>query len=245
MNIDLNADLGEGMDDAAILPFLSSANVACGMHAGSPRVMDETVALSLARDVRVGAHPSYADRDNFGRTELQLPAAEVRALVLYQLGALNAVVRARGGKLTHVKAHGALYNQAARDAALARTIALSVKDFDPRLVVVGLAGSLQISEARAAGLRAAGEAFADRRYLPGGALMPRTQPGAVLHEPSAAAEQALHIVQDGYVIASDGSRLPVQAETLCMHGDTPGAVAIAQAVRAALTSAGVTISALR
>ena len=242
--IDLNADLGEGLDDALLLPFLSSANVACGLHAGGPAIMDRTVVLALERGVRVGAHPGYPDREHFGRTEMQLAPNELRSIVLYQLGALDALVRARGATLAHVKAHGALYNSAARERALARTFAQAVREFRADITIVGLAGSVQLEEARAAGLPAAGEAFADRRYLPDGSLMPRAKPGSVLHDPAEAAEQALRIVQDGSVIASDGSRLAVEAQTLCLHGDTPGADRIAGAVRQALERAGVKIAPL-
>ena len=244
MKIDLNADVGEGMDDAALLPLLSSANVACGLHAGSPAIMDRTVALALSMRVRVGAHPGYPDRENFGRTDLRLPDDEVRALVLYQVGALDAFVRAHGGALLHVKAHGALYNRAARDAHLARAVAEGVRAYRADLILVGLAGSLQLEAARAAGLRAAGEAFADRRYLPDGSLLPRSQPGAVLHDPTEAAEQALRIVRDGQAIAADGSRVRIDAQTLCLHGDTEGAPLIARAVRERLEAAGVTIASL-
>ncbi len=242
--MDLNADLGEGMDDGPILPFLTSANVACGLHAGGPTTMDRTVAQALARGVRIGAHPGYPDRESFGRTAMDLPLEEIRALVLYQVGALDAFVRARGGRLAHVKAHGALYNRAAKDAPLARAIAEAVRAYRGDLVLVGLAGSPQLSEARALGLRAAGEAFADRRYLPDGSLMPRSEPGSVLHEPAAAAEQALRIARDGFVVAADGSRLRVDAETLCLHGDTAGAVEMARAVRERLESGGVGIAPL-
>ncbi len=242
--IDLNADLGEGLDDALLLPFLSSANVACGLHAGGPAIMDRTVVLALERGVRVGAHPGYPDSEHFGRTEMQLAPSELRSIVLYQLGALDALVRARGATLAHVKAHGALYNSAARERALARTFAQAVREFRADITIVGLAGSVQLEEARAAGLPASGEAFADRRYLPDGSLMPRAKPGSVLHDPAEAAEQALRIVQDGAVIASDGSRLAVEAQTLCLHGDTPGANRIAGAVRQALERAGVKIAPL-
>jgi UPF0271 protein len=241
MNIDLNADVGEGMDDSALMPLLTSANVACGLHAGSPALMDLTVTVAHARGVRVGAHPGYADRANFGRTDVSLPDDEVRALVLYQVAALNGIARARAVRLTHVKAHGALYNRAAKDRRLARAIAEAVRDFDPRLRLVGLAGSVQLEEARAAGLRPVGEAFADRRYLADGSLMPRSQPGSVLRDPKDAAEQALGIARDHHVVASDGSRLRIDAETLCLHGDTEGAVAIARAVRATLEGAGIAL----
>jgi UPF0271 protein len=242
--MDLNADLGEGMDDGPILPFLTSANVACGLHAGGPLTMERTVAQALSRGVKVGAHPGYPDRENFGRTAMDLPLEEVRALILYQVGALDGFVRARGGHLSHVKTHGALYNRAARDPQLARAIAEAVRAYRGDLVLVGLANSVQLSEARDAGLRAAGEAFADRRYLPDGSLMPRSQPGAVLHDADEAAEQALRIAREGSVVAADGSRVRIDAETLCLHGDTPGAVKIASAVRERLESAGVGISPL-
>lgn len=243
MKIDLNADVGEGMDDAALLPFLTSANVACGLHAGGPAVMDRTVALALERGVGIGAHPGYPDRENFGRTNMDLPPDELRAVILYQLGALDALVRARGGMLRHVKAHGALYNRAAKDPALARSFAEAVRAFRAGLLVVGLAGSAQLEAARAAGLPAAGEAFADRRYLPDGSLMPRSQPGAVLHNPAEAAAQALQIARERSVTAAGGARVALEAQTLCLHGDTPGAVEIARAVRSALEAAGIEITA--
>jgi UPF0271 protein len=232
MNIDLNADLGEGMDDAAILPYLTSANVACGQHAGSPALMDRTIQLALANDVRIGAHPGYADREHFGRTNLDLPEEELKALVLYQLGALDALVKARGAKLVHVKAHGALYNQAAGDPKLAKAFAEAVHLFDPSLVLVGLAGGRQLDAAKALKLQTAAEAFADRLYAEDGSLVPRTQPGAVLHDPRDAAAQAVRLARSG------------RAQTICLHGDTPGAEAIARAVREALEQAGVTIVAL-
>jgi UPF0271 protein len=232
MKIDLNADLGEGMDDAAILPLLTSANVACAQHAGSPALMDRTVRLALENGVRIGAHPGYSDRENFGRTNQSLPEDELKALVLYQLGALGAVARARGAKLVHVKAHGALYNQAAKDAQLARAFAEAVATYDRSLVLVGLAGGAQLDAARAVGLRAAAEAFADRLYADDGTLVPRTQPGAVLHDPKDAAAQAVKLARSG------------RAQTICLHGDTPGAALIAKAVRAALEAEGIQIAPL-
>jgi len=244
MSIDINADVGEGCDDEALLPFLTSANVACGMHAGTPGLMDRTVALALERGVRVGAHPGYADRANFGRLDVDLPLEEVEDLVLYQIGALDGFVRARGGRLAHVKPHGALYNRAAKEPALARAIARGVRRFRADLVLVGLAGSQLVAAAQEEGLPAAGEAFADRRYLPDGALMPRKQAGSLLSDPAEAAEQAIHIARDGFVMADGGSRVTVAARTLCLHGDTPGAARIAQAVRQALESEGIQIAPL-
>src|SRR5581483_1893356 len=168
--MDLNADVGEGMDDGPLLPFLTSASIACGLHAGSPLIMDRVVSLALSRRVQVGAHPGYADRENFGRAAVDLSPDEVRALVLYQVAALDGFVRAHGGRLAHVKAHGALYNRAARDLTVATAIAEAVRAYGGDLIVVGLAGSVQLGAARLAGLRAAGEAFADRRYLPDATL---------------------------------------------------------------------------
>ncbi|HWE23126.1 MAG TPA: 5-oxoprolinase subunit PxpA [Myxococcales bacterium] len=244
MTIDLNADVGEGCDDESLLPFLTSANVACGLHAGGPAIMDRTVALALERGVRVGAHPGYDDRANFGRKEMDLPDDEVEDLVLYQIGALDGFVRSRGGQLVHVKAHGALYNRAARELPLARAVARAVRRYRKDLVLVGLAGSKLLAAAEEVGIPGAGEAFADRRYLSSGALMPRSQAGSVLTDPAEAAEQALHIARDGYVIASDGARLSVAARTLCLHGDTPGAPRIAAAVRERLEAARIRIAPL-
>jgi len=244
VSIDLNADVGEGCDDESLLPFLTSANVACGMHAGSPSLMDRTVALALERGVRVGAHPGYDDRANFGRRELDVPNDEVENLVLYQVAALDGFVRARGGRLSHVKAHGALYNRAAREIDLARAIARGIRRYRQDLVLVGLAGSRLLDAAEELGLSAAGEAFADRRYLPNGALMPRSQAGSVLTDPGAAAAQALQIARDGFVTASDGSRVAVAARTLCLHGDTPGAPRIAATVREQLERAGIAVAPL-
>jgi len=245
ITIDLNADVSEGMDDSAILPFLTSANVACGLHAGGPEVIDRTVAQALQRGVRVGAHPGYDDRANFGRLDVELSPAAASSLVLFQIGALDAFVRAHGGALVHVKPHGALYNRAARDIGLARAIADGVRRARADLVLVGLAGSLSLEAARSAGLPVAAEAFADRRYLPDGSLMPRKQAGSVLTDPADAAEQAVHIARDGYVVASDGSKLQVEAQTLCLHGDTPGAPRIARAVRERLEREGIRVVPLR
>ena len=244
MTIDLNADVGEGMDDGALLPFLTSVNVACGLHAGGPGIMDRTVALALERSLRVGAHPGYDDRENFGRLDVQLPFSEVTSLVLFQIGALEGFVRAHGGALVHVKPHGALYNRAARDLDLARAIVEGVRRARPDLVVVGLAGSHLVQAAASAGLPVAAEAFADRRYLSDGSLMPRKQTGSVLTDPADAAEQALHIARDGYVVTSTGEQLEVRARTLCLHGDTPGASLIARAVRERLENEGVRVAPL-
>ena len=244
MKIDLNADLGEGMNDQAILPFVTSANIACAMHAGDPEAMDRTVKLALDRGVQVGAHPGYADRQNFGRTHVQIRLEAVENLVLYQVGALDGFVRSHRGTLVHVKPHGALYNQAAEDLELARAIARGVRRFRPDLILVGLAGSKMIEAAKESGLPFASEAFADRRYRSDGKLVSRARPGAVLGTPEEAAAQALQIVKEGTAISEDGSRIPISADTLCLHGDTPGAEAIAFAIYRRLTSEGVRIAPL-
>ena len=244
MAIDLNADLGEGMDDAAIMPFLTSANIACAMHAGDPETMDQTVALALAHGLQIGAHPGYADRENFGRKPQRMSLSAIEALVLYQVSALEGIVRSRGGKLFYVKPHGALYNQAAEDLGLAGAIARGIQRLDPGLVLVGLAGSSLIEAARSAGLRVAEEAFADRRYLANGKLSPRSRAGSVLEDPGEAAAQALLIAKNGVVIAEDASRISLRADTICLHGDTPGARSIASAIRQKLELEGVAIAPL-
>ncbi len=242
MVIDLNADLGEGLTDAPLLPWLTSANVACGAHAGSIEIMDRTVALLLERGICIGAHPGYQDRENFGRLDVELSSMQVQRLITEQLTELDTIVQRRGGRLSHVKAHGALYNRAARDPVLARDIARAVRSYRGDLALFSLAGSAQLLAARDEGLRAIGEAFADRRYLPTGALVPRSQPRALLHDPDEAATQALRIVRDGFAIASDGTRVAVDAQTLCLHGDTPGAALIARAIRERLESAGIKVT---
>ncbi|HYH93117.1 MAG TPA: 5-oxoprolinase subunit PxpA [Candidatus Saccharimonadales bacterium] len=250
--MDLNADLGESFgawtlgDDERLVGSLSSANVACGMHAGDPSVMEATVALCAGAGVAVGAQPGYADLPGFGRRPMTLPPDEVTSLVRYQIGALEAFCRAHGVALQHVKPHGALYNQAAGDPRLARAIAAAVAGFSRSLLLFGLAASEAMAGAAAdAGLRFVPEAFADRRYLADGTLQPRSEAGSVIIDPAAAAAQAVSIVRDGVVTAVDGTRVEVRAESLCCHGDTPGAVAIARAVRTALEDAGVAIEAPR
>jgi UPF0271 protein len=242
--IDINADVGEGMADEEIFPYVTSANVACGFHAGDPSTMDQTVELALARGVHVGAHPGHADRANFGRVAVELPAEAIERLVLYQVAALDGFVRSRGARLSHVKPHGALYHQGSEFPDLARAIAEGVRRFDPSLVLVGAAGSLLLEAGLEAGLPVAGEGFADRRYRPDGTLVSRRDPGALLTDPEEAAEQAVHLARDGWAIASDGSRVAVRPETICLHGDTPGAPAIARRVRERLAAEGIAVAAL-
>lgn len=246
MKIDLNCDLGESFgrytlgNDAAIMPYITSANIACGFHAGDPGVMGATVRLAKQHGVAIGAHPGWPDLQGFGRRAMQLPPDEVEALVLYQIGALAAFAKAEGLALQHVKPHGALYNQAAAEIELAQAIAQGVKRFSPDLVLVGLAGSRLVEAGRALGLRVADEAFPDRAYNPDGTLKPRSEPGAVLDAPQQVAENALRLAREGVRIA--GLNLPV--ETLCLHGDHPGAVENARLVRDRLEKEGIEFSAL-
>lgn len=239
MWIDLNADVGEGLpDDDAILACVTSANVACGAHAGDPATIERTIALARRHGVAVGAHPGYPDRAGFGRHELGLAPSAIRTLVADQVALLAAAARDAGVPLRHVKAHGALYNRAAREAAVAEAVAAAVAGISRELVLVALAGSLAVDAGRAAGLTVAEEAFADRAYEPDGSLRSRSLPGAVLDEPMAAAAQALAISRGGVPLA-DGSMRSLHADTICVHGDLPGAAARAAAVREALAGAGI------
>ena len=247
--IDLNCDLGESFgawrmgDDAALLELVSSANIACGFHAGDPGIMQQTVALAVAGHVAIGAHVSLPDLQGFGRREMHVSADEVYAMTLYQLGALSAFCRAAGTRLAHVKPHGALYNMAARERTLADAIARAVLAFDPRLILFGLAGSALLDAGTALGLPVAAEAFADRRYRADGSLQPRGEAGAVIDDAATAAAQALGIVRDGTVIAAQGESASLHADTLCLHGDGAHAVQLARELRAALEHAGVRIAA--
>jgi UPF0271 protein len=248
--IDLNCDMGESFgrytlgDDAAMLNVVTSANVACGMHAGDPLVMQRTVAWAVQKGVAVGAHPGYPDLQGFGRRAMALPSAELEASVLYQIGALAGLVRAAGGVLTHVKPHGALYNVAARDREVADAIVRAVVAFDPALIVVTLPDAVLGDVARASGLCVAGEGFADRAYRADGSLVPRSESGAVIHDPAVATARAVRMVTQGDVEAITGEVIPLHIDTLCVHGDTPGAVEIAATLRATLEAAGVKIAPL-
>lgn len=249
--IDLNADVGESFgawhlgDDAGLMPFITSANVACGLHAGDPGTLWATISLARQYDVAVGAHPGYPDLAGFGRREMELSAREIEDMVLYQLGAAYAFARAASHELQHVKPHGALYNRAARDSIVAEAIVRAIAAFDQGLILVGLAGSLLVEVGRQVGLQVAQEAFADRAYEPDGTLRSRTLPGAVLSDTSAVVEQAIAIAMRGCVQSVDGATVAVRADTICLHGDTPGAVAHARAVRAGLEQAGVSLRPLR
>lgn len=245
--VDLNCDVGElpemladGTQEALMLQ-ITSANVACGGHAGDPRMMHETIEQALRANVAVGAHPGYEDRTNFGRLELSLSPDEIAASVHKQLLALAAIAEACGMRIGHVKPHGALYNQAARDPEIAKAIAAGVRRWRSDVVLVGLAGSRTLAEFSAAGFTVAAEAFADRRYEADGSLRPRKFRDALLSHPIEAAAQALRIVQQGNVVASDATVVALQADTICIHGDTPGAAKIAEAVHQALREAGITL----
>ena len=240
MRIDLNADLGEGMgDDAAMLDVVSSANVACGGHAGDAASMRAVCALAVERGVRIGAHVSYPDTAGFGRVEMDLDGDALLERLQAQLAGLTTAARGAGGRVTYVKPHGALYHRVARDPEHAEAVVTLARQAG--LAVVGLPGSLGLELAAAAGLTTVPEAFADRAYLPTGGLVPRTQPGAVLEDADRIADRMVSLVRDGTVIANDGGPVAVAARTICVHSDTPGAVAIAIAVRRALTAAGVEI----
>lgn len=241
-SVDLNADVGEGMDgDAELLAIVTSANIACGLHAGDADTMERTVEYCIANGAAIGAHPSFDDREGFGRREMNIPPDEVRELVLHQIETLAAIAQRAGARLSHVKAHGALYNQAARQANLARAISEAVRRFDRHLVLVGLAGSALIAQGEAAGLRVASEVFADRAYRADGSLVPRSQTGAVIEDGALVVERALGMVRNAAVRSIDGVEVPIRAETICVHGDTPGAVALARAVRDALVAAGTDV----
>jgi 5-oxoprolinase (ATP-hydrolysing) subunit A len=245
--VDLNCDMGESFgpwamgSDAEVLRSVTSANIACGFHAGDPEVMRRTVRAARDAGVAVGAHPGLPDLVGFGRREMNVSPAEVEDMVLYQLGALAAFAAAEGVGLKHVKAHGALYNMAARDMSLASAIARSVASFDPQLVLFGLAGSLLLEAGRKAGLRVASEGFADRAYERDGSLTPRSRPGAVIHEPGRVVDRAVRMVMEGRVTAADGSDLTLHVDTLCTHGDTPGAQTLVRQLRAGLESNGVAV----
>ena len=247
--IDLNADLGESFgawrlgDDEALLQLVTSANVACGFHAGDPLTIRRTCALAVARGVTIGAQVSYQDLAGFGRREMALPAAELEAAVLYQLAALDGVARAEGGAVRYVKPHGALYNRAVWDEEQASAVAAAVLSYDAGLPVLSLPGSALAAATDAAGLSVVGEAFADRAYRADGTLVPRGQPGAVLTDPETVAARVASLVTTGVLAAADGTPVRPAARSVCVHGDTPGAVAIARAVRAAIEAAGVRLAA--
>ncbi len=241
--LDFNCDLGEGCDDAAVMPFITSANIACGGHAGDAATMRRTVALCIAHGVAIGAHPSYDDRMNFGREDIELDSDAVHALVLRQVSALSEIAAEQGARLQHVKPHGALYNRAARDPAVAAAIARAVREADPALWLVGLSGSALPLAGLAAGLRVLHEVFAERRYEDDGRLTPRSRSDAVLASVDVALEQVRGIVREGTVVARTGECVALAADTLCLHGDRADAAAFARAVRRLLDAEGIRVRA--
>ncbi|MGE5675616.1 MAG: LamB/YcsF family protein [Mycobacterium leprae] len=247
MWVDLNCDMGESFGayalglDEQVMPLISSANVACGFHAGDPQVIARSVALAVKHGVAIGAHVSFPDLVGFGRRELKASPAEVENDTLYQMGALAAFCQAAGARLAHVKPHGALYNMAQRDAELAGAIVRAMVAFDRNLVLFAQPGSAMAQVAAAAGVKVANEVFADRAYASDGSLASRKLPGAVIHDPEQVARRALAMVQEGAVTAIDGTRIPLQADTVCVHGDTPGAVDLIRRIRNELSAAGVAV----
>jgi len=246
--IDLNSDLGEGYgawsmgDDAAMIDIVSSANVACGFHAGDPAGILRTLKVAAQRGVAIGAHVSYPDRVGFGRRDMDIASADLIADVVYQIGALQGLATTVGATVSYVKPHGALYNRIAVDPVQGAAVIEAIQSIDPSLVLVGLANAPIIAQARAAGLKTIAEAYADRAYTKEGRLVSRREPGAVLHEPSRIAERMVQLALHGTLKAIDGSAIRVEAQSICVHGDSPGAVAIAREVRRRLEAEGVSVS---
>ncbi|WP_347160065.1 LamB/YcsF family protein [Pontibacter chitinilyticus] len=245
--LDLNCDLGESFgsyqlgNDDAILPFVTSANIACGFHAGDPAVMRRTVALALAHQVAIGAHPGLPDLAGFGRRNMAVSPQEVHDMVVYQIGALSGFIKAAGGTLHHVKPHGALYNMAAVDAALAKAIAEATYKVCPEAVLYGLAGSELVKAGQQVGLRVASEVFADRTYQQDGTLTPRNQPNALIIEQQEAVQQVVRMVKEGTVLSQQGTEVPLAADTVCLHGDGPHALEFARHIRQVLQQEGIDV----
>lgn len=245
--VDLNCDLGESFGaytigcDELVIPLVSSANVACGFHASDPVVMEKTIAMAAGAGIGVGAHPGFPDLMGFGRRNMVITPAEARAYTLYQLGALSGFCRAKGIVLQHVKPHGALYNMAGKDYALARGICEAIKDFDPSLIVLALSGGELLRCARDMGLRAASEVFADRGYEEDGSLVNRKKEGAMITDENVAIERVVRMIREKTVTAVTGKDIPIEADSVCVHGDGPKALAFVEKIRAALTQQGIEI----
>jgi UPF0271 protein len=233
--IDLNCDMGEGMpNDEALMPFINSANIACGFHAGSGDTIRRTIDLCVKYNVHIGAHPSFRDRENFGRKEIQIPLEKLYAIILEQLIKVDLIAKEKGLRIHHIKPHGALYNMAARDAKMSRTIAQAVKDFDDQMIFYGLSNSFLISEAKALGLKTASEVFADRTYQDDGTLTPRSEINALIENEHESIKQVLQMVKDGTVISLSGRTISIEADTICIHGDGRHAVSFAKRIHQAL-----------
>lgn len=249
-SVDLNCDMGESFGayqigaDTAVMPWITSANIACGFHGGDPSVMRRTVAAAKEAKVAIGAHPGFPDLVGFGRRSMDVTPQEAYDLVVYQVGALGAFAAAAGVAMQHVKPHGALYNMAVKDLGLSDAIAQAVHDVDARLVLFGLAGSVMIAAGERVGLRTAQEVFADRNYMADGSLVSRKREDAMVHDASQAAARALRMVTEGKVKTVDGADIAIHADTICIHGDGPDAAAFARAIRAALVRGGVEVKAL-
>ena len=248
-SIDINCDMGESYGawkmgaDAEVMPYISSANVACGFHGGDPATIRQTVRLAVDHGVAVGAHPSLPDLQGFGRRAMKISPQDMYDLVVYQAGAVEAFARAAGAKLHHVKCHGALYNMAAQDEALSDAMARAVRDLGGGVMLYALSNSTMMHVGRKEGVKVAGEVFADRGYSDDGTLSPRGKPGAMIEDAAVAVERALAMIDKGYVTALSGKPVPVSADTLCLHGDQPGAVTFARAIRKAFAERGITVAA--
>ncbi|MEO6151046.1 MAG: 5-oxoprolinase subunit PxpA [Mucilaginibacter sp.] len=249
LTIDLNCDMGEALgiypmpNDDILMDFISSANIACGFHAGGPEIMEYTVQSALAKGVAIGAHPGLPDLEGFGRREMKISPSEAYRMTLYQISTLNSFVQAAGGRLHHVKPHGALYNMAARDSALAKAIADAVHNFDPLLILYGLAGSEMITAAEDLGLRTASEVFADRTYRDDGSLTPRTESNALINDGNESIRHVMQIVNHQQVISVNNKIVPLKAETICLHSDGEHAVEFAKLIHGKLLSEGINIKA--
>ena len=248
-SIDINCDMGEAFgnysmpNDIVLMDYISSVNIACGFHAGDAQVMQDTVALALQKGLAIGAHPGFQDLQGFGRREMKISAREAYQITLYQIGALNGFVKAVGAKLHHVKAHGALYNMAAKDIELAKAIVQAVYDFDANLILYGLAGSKMIEAAERSGLATASEVFADRSYQDDGSLTPRTQPEAMIEDEKQSVQQVLRFAEHQEVVSMNNKIIAVKAETLCLHGDGKHAIEFAKTIREAFKSKGIAVKA--
>ena len=247
--IDLNCDMGESYGawqmgaDAEIMPWISSANIACGFHAGDPATIRKTVRLAVDRGVAVGAHPSLPDLMGFGRRVMRISPQEMYDLIIYQAGAVEAFARVAGTRLHHVKCHGALYNMAATDAGLSEAMARAVKDLGSGVILYALSGSKSLEAGKKAGIRVLGEVFADRGYSDDGTLAPRDEPGGMIEDPAASVKQVLGMVEEGCVTSLSGKRVAVSADTLCLHGDQPSAVVFARTLRKMFSEKGITVAA--
>jgi UPF0271 protein len=245
MTIDLNCDMGEGMgNDALVMPFISSANISCGYHAGDEKTIWETIELALKHDVAIGAHVSFLDKENFGRSEIDLPVEVIYELIIQQLIIIEEIADSFDTKIHHVKPHGALYNMSAKNAALAKTIAQAIKDFDASLILFGLSGSHSIDEANIAGLKTANEVFADRTYQDNGSLTPRSQSGALIENTELAISQALQLIKKGTVHSVSGKEIKIKADTICVHGDGSQAAVFAKSIYETLKQNHIAIKAI-